>query len=171
MTDLVQEQRLALEPLRRALLADARGEADRLRRSAEEAGRRAVADAEDEVAAMLERARAQGEEDGAALRRADEARARSAARTGVLADRLAVYEELRRRAREAVRGLLREPGNRELLAEALRRDLGVDADVSDTDDGGLLARAPDGRVVDASVGVLVERALVGLDLEQLWTAT
>ncbi|HET6949908.1 MAG TPA: hypothetical protein VFI47_06020, partial [Acidimicrobiales bacterium] len=61
MTDLVQDQRLALEPLRRALLATARDEADRLRGRAEEAGRRAVADAEAEVAGMLARARAQGE--------------------------------------------------------------------------------------------------------------
>ncbi len=42
--------------------------------------------------------------------------------------------------------------------------------MSDTDDGGLLARAPDGRTIDASVGVLVDRALAELDLEQLWTA-
>lgn len=171
MTELVEEQRLALEPLRRALLANARAEADRIRRSAEEAGRRAVADAEEEVAVMLATARAQGEEDGAALRRADDARARSAARTVVLADRRAVYEELRRRARVAVRELLVEPGDRQRLAEALRRGLGAGAAVSDTDDGGLLARAADGRVIDASVGVLVDRALAGLDLEQLWTTT
>ena len=170
MTELVQEQRLALEPLREALLANARAEADRLRRGAEEAGRQAVAAAEEEVAAMLARARAQGEEDGAELRRADQARVRSAARAGLLADRRAMYDELRRRARTVVRELLREPGERELLAEALRHGLGGRATVSDTDDGGLRARAPDGRTIDASVGVLVDRALAELDLEQLWAA-
>lgn len=170
MTELVQEQRLAMEPLRAALLADAHAEADRLRRGAEEAGRQALAAAEEEVAAMLARARAQGEEDGCALRAADEARARSAARAGRLAARLGDYEALRRGSRAAVHALLREQGNRELLTAALRRGLGGQAAVSDTDDGGLLARAADGRVIDASVGVLVDRALAGLDLEQLWTA-
>lgn len=170
MTELLEEQRLALEPLRRALLDAAHVEADRIRRAAEEAGRDDVAAAEDEVAAMLARARAQGVADGAAMRRADESRARSAARTDHLAAQRETYEELRRRARQAVRALLREPGNRELLAEALRRRLGGVADVEDTDDGGLSARAPDGRSMDASVGALVDRALAGLDLEQLWTA-
>jgi hypothetical protein len=170
VTELVQEQRLALEPLRRALLADAHAEAHRVRRRAQDAGRQAVAAAEEEVAAMLARARAEGEEDGAALRRADQARARSAARAGLLADRRAVYDELCRRARAAVGELLADPANRERLAEVLRRGLGGRASLSDTDDGGLLARAPDGRVIDASARVLVERALAGQDLEQLWTA-
>jgi vacuolar-type H+-ATPase subunit E/Vma4 len=169
VTELVQEQRLALAPLRRALLADAHAEAYRMRRRAQDAGRQAVAAAEQEVAAMLAAARAQGEEDGAAQRRADEARARSVARAGLLADRRAVYEELGSRARAAVRDLLADPVNRDRLADALRRGLGGRAVVSDTGDGGLLARAPDGRVVDASVGELVDRALAVLDLEQLWT--
>jgi vacuolar-type H+-ATPase subunit E/Vma4 len=170
VTELVEEQRLALAPLRRALLANARGEADRIRRGAEEAAREAVAAAEHEVAEMLARARAQGEEEGAALRRTDEARARSDERARALAARRTVYDELRRRSRAAVRELLRKPGNRELLAETVRRTLGGRATVHDTDDGGLLGRADDGRVVDASVAVLVDRALAALDLEQLWTA-
>ena len=119
---------------------------------------------------MLARARAQGEEDGAELRRADQARVRSAARAGLLA---APAHDVRRAATPRANGgprAAREPGDRELLAEALRRGLGGRATVSDTDDGGLLARAPDGRTIDASVGVLVDRALAGLDLEQLWTA-
>lgn len=168
MTDLVEQQRLALEPLRRALLADAHERADRLRQAAEDAGSRAVATAEAEVAAMLASARARGEEEGAALRRADEARARSAARAGVLAGRRTLYEELRERAGAAVRDLLAQPRNRELLAATLRRRLGGEADIGDTDDGGLTARAPDGRVVEASVAALVDGALAGMDLEQLW---
>lgn len=168
-TGLVEEQRLALRPLRRALLAAARAEADGVRGAAREAGRQDVAAAEGEVAAMLARARAQGEADGAALRRADEARARSAARTDHLVAQREAYEHLRRTAGEAVAALLREPGNRERLAESLRRALGGRATVADTDDGGLSARAPDGRSIDASVGALVDRALAGLDLERLWT--
>ena len=170
MSELVEEQRLALEPLRLALLADAHARADRTRRDAEEAARQDIAAAEEEVGSMLARARALGEEDGAALRRADEARARSATRSGLLAHRRTVYEQLRRRAESAVRDLLGEPGSRDLLAAALCRSLGGPATVSDTDDGGLLARASDGRVIDASVVVLVDRALATLDLEQLWTA-
>lgn len=170
MTELVQEQRLALAPLRQALLAHAHAEAERLRRRAREDGAQAVVAAEQEVAAMVAQARAQGDEDGAELRRADQARARSAARAELLAARSATYDELRRRARTEVRELLEQPGERELLARALRDRLGGGAVVSDTDDGGLVARAPDGRTIDASVGVLVDRALAGLDLEQLWTA-
>jgi hypothetical protein len=41
--------------------------------------------------------------------------------------------------------------------------------VSDTDDGGLFAQAPDGRSIDASIGTLVDSALADLDLEPLWT--
>lgn len=170
MTELVQEQRLALEPLRRALLADAHAEADQMLRAAEEAGRKAVAAAEEEVAAMLNRAWAEGEADGVALRSADRARARSVARTGLLAARRGAYEELRRSARAAVRELLGEPGKREQLAEALCGRLGGRAQVSEADDGGLLVRAPDGRSIDASVAALVDGALTTLDLEQLWTA-
>jgi hypothetical protein len=170
VTDLLQDQRRALEPLRRALLADARAQAARLRLDAEEAGRRAVADAEVEVAGMLARARAMGEAEGAEQRAADEARVRSAARARVLAGRRATYEELRHRAQAAVRELLQQPGQRELLAETLRARLGDHAAVSETDDGGLRARAPDGRAVDASVGALVDQALAAVDLEQLWTA-
>jgi vacuolar-type H+-ATPase subunit E/Vma4 len=170
VTELVQEQRLALEPLREALLANAHAEADRLRRGAREDGAQAVVAAEQEVVAMVAQARARGEEDGAELRRADQARVRSAARAELLAARSATYDELRRRARTEVRELLEQPGERELLARALRDRLGGGAAMSDTDDGGLVARAPDGRTIDASVGVLVDRALAGLDLEQLWTA-
>lgn len=170
MTETIREQESALEPLREALLANARTEAGQLLRAAEESGRQEISAAEDEVATLLARARAQGEADGAALRRVDEAAARSAARARLLAAQLAAYEELRRRSREAVRALLREPGIRDRLAGALRQTLG-DADVSDTDDGGLFARAPDGRSVDASVAALVDAALADLDLEQLWTVT
>ena len=91
MTELVQEQRLALAPLRRALLADAHAEAHRMRRRAQDAGRQAVAAAEQEVAAMLAAARAQGEEDGAAQRREPDAKAaESSGLTGELLDREAL---------------------------------------------------------------------------------
>lgn len=169
MTGLVEEQRLALEPLRRALLADAHARAERSRGAAEDAGRRAVAAAEEQVAAMLSRSRARGEEEGAALRRADQARARSSARAALLEARREVYERLRERSRAEVRDLLAEPGSRALLATTLRARLGQDAEVDDTGDGGLVARAPDGRVVDGSVATLVDAALATLDLEGLWT--
>ena len=108
---------------------------------------------------MLARARALGEEDGAALRRADEARAQERHEVGPAR---APARGLRAAATPggvAVRDLLGEPASRDLLAAALRRSLGGPATVSDTDDGGLLARASDGRVVDASVVALVDRAL------------
>jgi hypothetical protein len=51
----------------------------------------------------------------------------------------------------------------------VQRGLGGFASVSDTEDGGLFAQAPDGRSIDASIGTLVDSALADLDLEPLWT--
>ena len=169
MTDLLPRQQQALEPLRKALLADAAAEADRLRGDAQREGAHAIEQARAEADALLEAARAKGESDGAELLAAEQRAAHRAARAAVLRAQHAAYEELRRGALEAVRELLQEPERRGLLGALLRDRLGGLATVTDTDDGGLFAQAPDGRSIDSSVGALVDRALAGLPLEQLWT--
>lgn len=169
MTDLVPRQQQSLEPLRRALLAGASAEADRLRGDAQREGAHAVAQARAEADALLEAARARGESDGAELLAAEQTAAHRAARAAVLLAQHTAYEELRRSALEAVRELLQEPERRRLLGALLRDRLGGLATVSDTADGGLSAQAPDGRSIDSSVSALVDSALAGLSLEQLWT--
>jgi vacuolar-type H+-ATPase subunit E/Vma4 len=169
MTDLLPRQQQALEPLRQALLAGAAAEADRLRGDARREGAQAVAQARAEAEAVLEAARAKGESDGAELLAAEQTAAHRAARAAVLLAQHTAYEELRRRALEAVGKLLQEPERRSLLAALLRDRLGGVATVSDTADGGLFAQAPDGRSIDSSVSALVDSALAGLHLEQLWT--
>ena len=168
MTELAQRQSRALEPLRGALLARAHAEADRLRAAARADGGRTVAQARDEAEALLADARTRGEAEGAELLAAEQTAARRSARAALLGAQRAAYEDLRSGAAQGVRALLREPENRRLLGEALRHALGDVASVSDTEDGGLFAQAPDGRSIDASIGTLVDGALADLDLEGLW---
>ena len=168
MTDLAQRQSQALEPLRGALLARARAEADGLRAAAQADGERTVARGRGEAEALLADARMRGEAEGAELLAAEQTAARRSARAALLGAQRAAYEDLRSKAAQGVRSLLREPENRRLLAEALRHALGDVASVSDTEDGGLFAQAPDGRSIDASIGTLVDGALADLDLEGLW---
>jgi vacuolar-type H+-ATPase subunit E/Vma4 len=168
MTDLAQRQSQALEPLRGALLARARAEADGLRAAAQADGERTVARGRGEAEALLADARMRGEAEGAELLAAEQTAARRSARAALLGAQRAAYEDLRSKAAQGVRSLLREPENRRLLAAALRHALGDVASVSDTEDGGLFAQAPDGRSIDASIGTLVDGALADLDLEGLW---
>lgn len=158
-----------LAPLQSALVARARAEADRVVSAAEAEGRAALATAQTQADTLLADARQQGQADGADVLAAERAAARRAARSGLLAAQRGVYDELVRQARHTVRTLLDQPGNRSRLESALQRRLGDFAEVVDAPDGGLLARAADGRTIDASVAALVDSALGTLDLEELWT--
>lgn len=157
-----------LAPLRVALVARAHGQADAMVESARAAGEAALADAVARADAVLSEARRQGEVDGADLLAAEQAAARRAARSVLLGARRAVYDELVRQARHTVREVLDRPGSRGRLETAVRRRLGGVAEVTDTPDGGLLARSADGRTIDASVSALADRALAAMDLEGLW---
>jgi hypothetical protein len=160
---------LGLAPLREALLARARATAADLVAEARTEHDDAVAEAEHEVAERLAVARRQGRTDGEELLAADRAAARAADRARLLAAERAVYESLRSTCRERVRDLLSEPGARDRLAAAVRGRLGPEATVEPTPDGGVAARTPDARSVDASVSALVDSALAGHDLSRLWT--
>jgi vacuolar-type H+-ATPase subunit E/Vma4 len=161
-----------LGPVRAALLAQARAEAaaqvDAARREADE--RRASARAEAD--ALLLQARSDREETAAAARSRSLRRARRDARAIVLRARREAWEELRAAALAAAADLRARPdypGLRDRLAAAARERLGPDAEVTEPDGGGVLARAGE-RLVDCSLPVLVQRRLadLGPDLEELW---
>ncbi len=160
--------RAALQPLVAALLARAQAEADAMRAAAEEEGREVVAAAREQAAATLAQARVHGEEDAAELRASERARARRAARAVVLRAQRAAYDDLCRLSQDAVGRLLAYPGRRGDLVARVRRRIGDQAVIRDGPDGGVVGSAADGVSVDASVRGLVERAVVDLDLEQLW---
>jgi len=170
MTDLVAGG-APLEPLRAALIARAKDEADETRTAAEKDGRLAVEAAREEAATMLADARARGEADAAGLLAVEHARARRVARSVVLEAQRAAYAELLTQTRQAARLLLADPLRREQLVAALRRQLGEYASIRDHPDGGIIAETPDGRSIDASVATLIDRAVADLDLEQLWAAS
>ncbi len=171
MTDATESRSAALQPLRAALLDHAHAEAHRIRAAAEEEGQQALAAARSAAAALLGGARDQGIADAAAVIDLQRAKLRRTVRDVVLAAHRDVYDDLRQRARAAVRSSLSEPVRRGRLAEMLRARLGTESTVRDHPDGGLIAQTPDGRSVDASVEALVAGALADLDLEQLWAPT
>jgi len=161
----------ALQPLRAALLTAAGAEADACRSAAATEGVALLAKARLEGEALLTEARARGSSDGAIRVSAERARVQREARQIVLLAQHAAYDDLRRQAVAAVRALLEEPGERQRLAQALRDRLGSEVVVRDHPDGGLSGESADGRVVDASVGSLVDAALATVDLPSLWATT
>lgn len=158
----------ALQPVRDALLAEARADAEATLHAARQDGHRVLMAAQREADAVLADARAQGSQDATSLLATERARSRRAARAIVLAAQQAAYDELREHAAVAVRQLLSDPANRARLEALASRRLGDRVTVRSAPDGGLLAVASDGRSVDASIHALVDGALAGLDLEQLW---
>lgn len=159
----------ALEPLRQVLLHRTAAAADALRATAESEARAVTDAARQQAATALARARADGEADAAQRQAEDRSRARREARRVVLAAQRAVYEELRARARAAVRELLAEPEAQRRLDALVRGRLAPDAQVRPHRSGGVVGELPDGRRVDASVDALVEQVLAGLDLAPLWS--
>jgi hypothetical protein len=159
-----------LGPLVADLLDGARADSSELVRAAEAEGRDALRDAGAQVEAALVLARGQGAAEGAAQAAAELAGARRQARARILAAQADLYQEVRRAARDGVRALLEEDGNRRKLGLVLRARLGARCRLADTADGGLLGVAEDGRTIDASVASLADAAVEQLDLGELWTS-
>jgi vacuolar-type H+-ATPase subunit E/Vma4 len=168
MTATVDTNADPLEPLRSALLTQAWREADLLRVAADGEAAAAVAAAEAEAAALVDTARVQGESDARGLQAHERARQRRADRAVVLEAERAVYDELTRRSRDAVRELLAEADNKARLALVLTGRLGPATSVTELPDGGMHAENLQGRSVDASVAALVDGALSQLDVSRLW---
>jgi vacuolar-type H+-ATPase subunit E/Vma4 len=157
----------ALEPLRAALLTGADAQARAVEAASEAESRELLASARRRRDAVLQDARARGEAEGSLRVRSERARVQREARGLVLAAQRAAYDDLRARARTAVRELLEDPAERQRLAASLRSRLGPDAVVR-AHGGGLVGESADGRVVDASVEALVDAAVASVDLQHLW---
>jgi vacuolar-type H+-ATPase subunit E/Vma4 len=119
-------------------------------------------------------ARAEGEAAATLEGAQEQAQARRAARSGVLAAQRALLEELQRRARDTAQELRAGPSYAALLdrLEALAREqLGADARMTRDapGSGGVLATGGD-RLVDYSLDALARRCLDGLGtkVERLW---
>ena len=162
-----------LLPVREALLARARADAERLLAEVDAEADEIVARAEAEADAIRAEARAQGEADAAAVLVAERARARRQARVVVLAAQRESYADLSARAAEQVATLRADPGYASWcdgLRENARAALGPAAVVTEHPGGGVLAEAPGRRVAYTLVG-LIEQAVeaLGPDLEGLWS--
>jgi vacuolar-type H+-ATPase subunit E/Vma4 len=171
VTALAERTRAALDPLRDALLADARAEARSVEASAEADGSELLESARRQRETVLQEARARGGADGAMRLQAERARIQREARRLVLAAQREAYEELRRQAIVAVGELLAEPAQRARLTQALRARLGEETDVRSQPDGGLVGRSRDGRAVDGSAEAAVDAVLAVIDLQPMWEAT
>jgi len=164
---------LRLDPVRAALLAQAQVEAERIVDQADERAAAQVLQAEKQKAALVGRARAEGEAAADLEAVSELTRARRQSRTLVLEAQRAIYDELRRDALAAAQRLRSQPRYDELLERleaAVRDKLGPDAVLElDPPDGGVIGHVGNRRV-EYTLPVLVERCLAqhGEAVEQLW---
>lgn len=156
----------ALAPVREALLAGARADAERTVARADAAAERSLAEARAAAARIREQARAQGAASGTAAARERQRASRRAGRTRVLRAQRDEYERLRHAARQAVARLASEPDYprlRQRMVGAVTRALGPQATVRDGPGGGVVGEVP-GRRVDYSLTGFADRAV---DVEML----
>jgi hypothetical protein len=147
--------------VRAALLALAKRDADRVLAAADADVAATLAEGEAEAGQIESAARAAAETDAATLLAVEQARANRRARTMELQARRVAYDELVRRARDAVRDLSGEPGLMDRLTRLARSELGADATVVDSPDGGIVAEAG-GRRVSYALTALAEQAVTDL---------
>jgi vacuolar-type H+-ATPase subunit E/Vma4 len=162
-----------LDPVRAALLAQAEVEAERIVDQADERAAAQVLEAEEQKAALVARARAEGEAAADLEAVSELTRARRQARTLVLEVQRAIYDELRRDALDAAQRLRSQPRYDQLLerlAAAVRDELGSDAELElNPPDGGVIGHVGNRRV-EYTLPVLVERCVAehGDAVERLW---
>lgn len=150
----------ALAPVREALLAAARADADTVDARSRADAEQVLAAAREQADRALARAHQAGEADAADAVARDEAAARHRARSVVLRARRLAYEQLRADVREAAARLRDEPDYPEIrrrLAGTARRLLGPQAQIRDCDGGGVVAVLR-GRQVDLSLRGFADRA-------------
>jgi vacuolar-type H+-ATPase subunit E/Vma4 len=164
-----QQQQEALAPVRAALLAEARAEAERALSAAHLDADATLARARAEARSILDLAADEGRADAARSIAAEHEKARRAARALELAAQRESYEELHRRVAAAVAHAFSEPGRRDQLVAAIRAELGADAIVRDAPGGGVRGEAA-GRFVDLGVRAVTGRAVdaLGDEVQALW---
>jgi hypothetical protein len=163
-----------LEPLREAVLEQARTDSARIRAEASARAAETVGLAEREGVAGVEQARAEGTAAGRSRGGRELAAARREARRLVLEAKRDLHDELRARARAAALAVREEagyPALLEALSAAARRQLGEHAvlEIDPPDAGGVRAAAG-GRSVDYTLVALTDRCLekLGRRIEELW---
>ena len=164
--------RAALTPLYAELLRRADADADRILADANAEARDVLARAESDAHAVIDNARAAGAAEALMAQAAEHARTRRAHRSDVLAAQRTAYEQLRRRATDAVHRLRHEPGYpalRERLAAHATQILGTDV-VTEDPAGGIVAEAA-GRRLDLSLTAFAARAFerIEADIDGLWS--
>jgi vacuolar-type H+-ATPase subunit E/Vma4 len=164
---------LGLNPVRDALLADAKAAGDRVVDEAAERASVQVVQAEKETAALVARTRAEGEAAAELETISTLAEARRRARALVLEAQCAVYEDVRRDVLSAVRELRTTPRYGDLLdrlTARAREVLGPDAQIErDPTEGGVVARSGNRRL-GYTLPLLVERCLAehAHEIDRLW---
>lgn len=159
------------DPVRRAALADAHTEAERLRAAARERSAAAVAAARERAGALREESLAAARETADEDARRVLAAARGSAHELLLSARGEVYAAVARAvARQASSRREDYRAATERLIGDARRRLGADVEILDAPDGGIVARAP-GRQIDYSLPTRVGRCLAQLEDEvaALWS--
>lgn len=150
-----------LEPLRQALHRAAHEEAAQVLARADETARAIVAQARREAELIREQARAAGAAQAAEVVAVQRARVGREARSLVLAAQRAEYDALRAAARAAVARLRIEPeypAVRARMVARLRELLGPQAQIIDDPGGGVMAIGP-GRSADFTLARLADRAV------------
>lgn len=151
----------SLAPVREALLALARRDAQSVVAEADAEASATLAEAARQAEQTRADARLEAATDAAALLAAERARINRESRALELRARRAAYDELVRSAREAVRALSDSPGVRDRLAALAREELGPTATIRPSPDGGVIAQAG-GRRVSYSLGALADEAVADL---------
>lgn len=163
----------SLEPVRKALLADAeRDAAATIRAAAANAARqrsKAISDADGVVRA----ARADGERQATDAVATRLARGRRDAHALLLATRRRLYDELRAQCGSAAIALRDTPDYPDVRSRLIARahaELGPDARITESPDGGVIATLGSRRI-DLSLPTLVAQTLerLGSSVEKLWT--
>lgn len=167
-------QRDPVAPVREALIASARRDAQATEQTAEQQARAILEQAQSQADSIRAQARAQGEADAAQVRAEQRARARRRARTQVLAGQRAALDQVRTAVHLELRRRWDDPDTRQVLrcrlVELARSQLGDDAVIADHPDAGIVATVGHRRgtflLPDLADQVLDD---LGPDIESLWT--
>ncbi|USX53930.1 hypothetical protein [Lentzea sp. HUAS12] len=166
---MTAQQQDALAPVRAALLAEARAEAERELTAARLDADATLARARARASSILDAAAQEGRADAASSIAAEHEKARRAARTVELTAQGEIYDELLQRVTAAVARAFTEPSRREQLVAAVHAQLGAGAVVRDAPGGGVTGEVT-GRLVDLGVQAVTGRAVdaLGDEVRALW---